>query len=166
MSDKKKPEESPGFWTREGSEYWAKNISYVIQYCIFITLTLLLSVKGAFELLQTISPEIGALRWSVAVQLLNINTLLYVSGALAISSGLQLAYMLVTHGPDEAIEPVMLGIASAVLLLLAKTEPQDWNTKYATVLLIMIVCIAILFALSKWMSHGKSKKEANSKDTQ
>lgn len=166
MCDKKKSNIPSGFWTQKGSERWAKNISYVIQYCIFITLTLLLSAKGAFELLQTLLPEFSALKWSVAVQLLNINTLLYVSGALAISSGLQLAYMLVTHGPDEAIEPVMLGIASAVLLLLAKTEPEDWNTKYATVLLIMIVCIAILFALSKWMSHGKSKDEANSEDTQ
>lgn len=151
----------PGFWTRAGSERYAKNVSYIIQYCIFITLTFLLSAKGAVELIQTIAPHGGVLKWEVATQLLNIKTLLYVAGALALSSGIQLAYMLVTHGPDEAIEPVMLGIASAILLILSKIEPEKWNICYALVLFVMIVCIAILFALSRWMEKCPPQKDAN-----
>ncbi|MEB7576103.1 hypothetical protein NGC17_06465 [Citrobacter portucalensis] len=144
----------PKFFTRDGSEHYAKITSYVIQYCIFVTLTLLLSSKGLVEIIQTLAPDSGALRYQIATQLLNINTLLYVSLALAISCGIQLAYMLVTHGPDEAIEPVMLGIASAVLLILSKIDPDQWTISHALVILIMIICIAILFALSIWMSKS------------
>lgn len=144
----------PKFFTRDGSEHYAKIVSYIIQYCIFITLTLLLSCKGLIEIIQTLSPDAGILQWQLSKQLLSINTLLYVSLALAISCGIQLAYMLVTHGPDEAFEPVMLGIASAVLLILSKIEPDEWTVRYALGILIMIICIAILFSLSIWMNKG------------
>ncbi|WP_336855084.1 hypothetical protein [Pseudescherichia vulneris] len=149
------------FFTRKGSEIFARRISYFIQYLIFLALSILLLCKGSFELLQTLCPNNDALKWDIVAQLLHINTLLYVASALALSSGIQLAYMLVTHGPDEAIEPVMLGIASAVLLILSKVDPEEWTVQYAFVLLIMIICIAILFSLSVWMSKGAKPPSNN-----
>ncbi|WP_336855067.1 hypothetical protein [Pseudescherichia vulneris] len=149
------------FFTRSGSEILASRISYLIQYLIFLALSVLLLCKGSFELLQTLSPDNGTLKWGIVIQLLHIKTLLYVAAALALSSGIQLAYMLVTHGPDEAIEPVMLGIASAVLLILSKVEPDEWTIQYAFVLLIMIICIAILFSLSVWMNKGAKPPSNN-----
>lgn len=143
------------FFTREGSERFAKNVSYVIQYLIFISLTLLLTLKGCAEFFQTLNPDIGILSKGICIQLLHIKTLVYVASALALSSGIQLAYMLVTHGPDEAIEPVMLGIASAVLLILSKIDPEQWTIEVAGVIFILILCIAVLFLLSRIMKDDE-----------
>jgi 4-hydroxybenzoate polyprenyltransferase len=43
-----------------------------------------------------------------------------VGKGLAYSAGIELAYMLFTPGPDEAIEPVIVGIAAAILVTVSK----------------------------------------------
>lgn len=48
-------------------------------------------------------------------EIVRLSTLDLVARALAYSAGVDLAYMLFTPGPDEAIEPLILGLASAIL---------------------------------------------------
>src|SRR5215213_6239241 len=43
----------------------------------------------------------------------------HIGEALAFSAAIDLAYMLFTPGPDEAIEPVIIGIAATVLILVS-----------------------------------------------
>jgi hypothetical protein len=45
--------------------------------------------------------------------------------ALAIAAGVELAYTLFTHGPDEALDPLMLGLSAALILQLAKVDGFD-----------------------------------------
>lgn len=41
--------------------------------------------------------------------------------ALAIAAAIELAYTLFTPGPDEALDPLMLGLSAGILLLLSQT---------------------------------------------
>jgi hypothetical protein len=44
-------------------------------------------------------------------------TVLVIASALAVAAGVELAYTLFTPGPDEALDPLMLGLSSGILLL-------------------------------------------------
>ena len=56
------------------------------------------------------------------------------------SAGVELAYMLFTPGPDEAIEPVLLGLASSVLIIISD-ETVNWKDA----LVAPLLCLAIGF---------------------
>jgi hypothetical protein len=67
----------------------------------------------------------------------------YVIGiGLAVAAAFELAYTLFTDGPDEAIDPITLGLAAAVILQLAKTSSNasnllTWQAGLATVLFVL-----------------------------
>lgn len=154
------------------------------QKLIFITLSFFLITKGIVEILDTfnlfdtkiIEHEIyywqgtdfhfvktywkeTQEKWPIIAHIKHVKTLSYVANALAISCGLQLAYMLVTEGPDEAIEPIMLGIASVILLILSTVEPSKWNTYNSISILLLIAGIFFLFLISGKLKHQDNEKE-------
>jgi hypothetical protein len=67
--------------------------------------------------------------------------------ALAISACIELAYMLFTPGPDEAIEPVMLGFSSAALIVSARDDLATFQN--ATILVVLVAGIAVLFRVRR-----------------
>jgi hypothetical protein len=72
--------------------------------------------------------------------ILRLNVLEIVGKGLAYSAGIELAYMLFTPGPDEALEPVILGLASAVLLIISN-ETVGWEDA----IVVPIICLTIGF---------------------
>lgn len=155
----------------------AENFQMRIQKTIFFLLTILLLTKGFLEILQTFSffEQPIALHIKNLVQplwfykhgfvssILQINTLVYVANALALSCGFQLAYMLVTKGPDEAVEPIMLGVASAILLILSDNPASTWGMGKSVSIFLLIISIPILYISSRKMKKDKDddKKEKN-----
>ncbi|HCA5738418.1 TPA: hypothetical protein MXQ19_003246 [Citrobacter freundii] len=152
----------------------AENFQMRIQKIIFLTLTFLLLAKGFFEVLQTLTfleqpivlhlpllkePLVFYKDHGIAGGLLRIKALVFVANALALSCGFQLAYMLVTKGPDEAVEPIMLGIASAILLILSDSSPAEWGQGKSLAIFLLIISIPILY----WSSR-KMKKDKNEND--
>ncbi len=123
---------------------------------------MILCTKGILEISQTFglitenSEKLHACS-EVIFYILKFNTLVYVANALAISCGIQLAYMLVTEGPDEAVEPIMLGVASTVLLILSGGGLDNWTTNRSFAVFILIICIPILYASSWWMKKNVKK---------
>jgi hypothetical protein len=67
--------------------------------------------------------------------------------ALGLAAAIELAYTLFTHGPDEALDPLMLGVAAALLLQLGKVEEFDYREGIAT--LLYVASLAGLFAVRK-----------------
>lgn len=151
----------------------AEHLQAHVQKIIFIFLSLLLIAKGLVEVLDTLnmfekikvdhmvyywtvdSFKLGQIhwseyvdKWSLVTHIRHIKTLTYVANALAISCGLQLAYMLVTEGPDEAIEPIMLGVASVILLILSTVEPSQWNIYNSISVIMLILGIFLLHYIS------------------
>lgn len=160
-------------------EKLAERFQMRIQKWIFVTLTFLLLAKGFFEVLQTLSfleqpirldiptlnePLIFYKDYGIASNLLKIKSLVFVANALALSCGFQLAYMLVTKGPDEAVEPIMLGIASAILLILSDSSPSAWGQEKSLAILLLIISIPILYWSSRKMKQDRDidkEKEEN-----
>jgi len=161
----------------------AKSLQAHAQKTIFICLSLLLIVKGFVEVLDTLNLidkvqlrhviyywtlndfKLAEVSWTqladkypVFSHIKNIRTLTYVANALAISCGLQLAYMLITDGPDEAIEPIMLGVASVILLILSTVEPSQWGIYNSISIILLILGIFLLHSMSKRLDGRDTKK--------
>jgi hypothetical protein len=70
--------------------------------------------------------------------------------ALAIAAGVELAYTLFTHGPDEALDPLMLGLSAALILQLAKVDGFD--LKQASSAVIYVIALGVTFAIRKFLA--------------
>lgn len=161
----------------------AKSLQAHAQKTIFICLSLLLIAKGFVEVLDTLNFiekvqlrrviyywtlndfKLAEVSWTQSVDkypvlshIKNIRTLTYVANALAISCGLQLAYMLITDGPDEAVEPIMLGVASVILLILSTVEPNQWGIYNSISIILLILGIFLLHYMSKRLGNSENKK--------
>lgn len=161
----------------------AKSLQAHAQKTIFICLSLLLIAKGFVEVMDTLNLiekvqlrhviyywtlndfKLAEVSWTQLVDkypvfshIKSIRTLTYVANALAISCGLQLAYMLITDGPDEAIEPIMLGVASVILLILSTVEPSQWGIYNSISIILLILGIFLLHFMSKRLGNSDTKK--------
>jgi hypothetical protein len=79
------------------------------------------------------------------VQIFFVPPLELVGYALVLSAGVELAYMLYTDGPDEALDPLILGLAAAALLAVSqiKTNKASWQLA----LFILVLSAAVGFLL-------------------
>jgi SNF family Na+-dependent transporter len=70
-----------------------------------------------------------------------------VSFGLAISAGIEMAYMLFTPGPDEAVEPVILSLAAATLYGLSVINFSEESNFYGYAVLIgtFVLSMCLLF---------------------
>lgn len=81
--------------------------------------------------------------------LFNLPTLEIIGRALAYAAVVELAYMLFTPGPDEAVSPLITGLASALLLSISKidysTSTVDLNrTKEVTTYVIVLAGLFLI----------------------
>ncbi len=94
----------------------------------------------------------------------------YIGFALAAAAAVELAYTLYTHGADEALDPLMLGLSAALLVQLGQVEMFDWHDALAA--LLYVSALAALFATRKhlaevrepadiatWRKEWKERKE-------
>jgi hypothetical protein len=112
----------------------AERIKIALQFAVGFGLTVLLVVKAIFSLVPSL---VGPLWWR-ADELRSIPTLELVAIALEYSAGIELAYTLFTEGPDEAVEPVIMGLAAAMLLGFSKLGSID----------LLAACGAIAFVIA------------------
>jgi hypothetical protein len=71
--------------------------------------------------------------------------------ALAVGAAIELAYTLFTHGPDEALDPLMLGLSAAIILQLGKVHGFD--LKQAASAIIYVVALGTTFAIRKRLAE-------------
>ena len=73
------------------------------------------------------------------------DTLTIIGAALAVAAAVELAYTLFTDGPDEAIDPLLLGLASTLIYRLGKTDDLTASQGWAT--FAFVLCLGLLFAI-------------------
>lgn len=127
----------------------AKTIKICAQMVIGAMLVLLLVTKFLFHLINC--PYPSCLSYIQAIH--SLKTLEIVSFALAYSAGVELAYMLYTPGPDEAIEPLIIGAAATLLCTISQTE--SLNVQTVTSILLLVFAIAGLFLLKEFFIEDK-----------
>ena len=122
---------------------WGK---YVLQCAIGAAIIVL-------AVIETIkSPDISGMR----------NLLEMASIGLTASAVIELGYMLFTPGPDEAVEPIITGIAAFILYELSK-ESIEFNIGYSVSIGVLVVAIVCLFWVKKTFIDSK-KDEDNKKE--
>ncbi len=79
---------------------------------------------------------------------------------LAAAAALELAYTLYTPGPDEAINPLLLGLSSTFLFLASKTDHLDWQFGFSAVFVVAALfgLFRLQGAFKKRYPGGKVKK--------
>lgn len=123
-----------------------KTFKVRVQFLIGFTLIVMLILKGGVEVIDTFIDlkEIKEPHFLTQVyqHFTTINTFSYIASALAISAGLDLGYMLFTKGPDEALEPLLLGITSAAFYTLSNSPDKAWIIGiYTLSLFVVIYCM-------------------------
>jgi hypothetical protein len=71
--------------------------------------------------------------------------------ALAVATAIELAYTLYSDGPDEALNPVMLGLAAALLIQLGQVE--RFELKQAAAAALYVAALAALFAVRRYLAE-------------
>jgi hypothetical protein len=122
-------------------------VQFLLGVMIFCLLVLrILHLAGVFKN----SPiQIGGFAFSKEISQFAFETkvLDIVGRALALSAGVELGYMLFTPGPDEAVQPVIVGLAATILLLISGISDITWQSGLG--ILLLVVTLAVLFAVNK-----------------
>ena len=92
---------------------------------------------------------------SAAPKLMTVHPLTLVAWGLMYAAGIELCYMLYTKGPDEAVNPVIMGIASAVLLVLANPA-ADWR-HWLVVPLLILAMLLLFFVRAAFFDNEGSR---------
>jgi len=134
----------------EKADYVRKSLQMIVA----IGIVVLLVLKLLYHL------KVG-LFGGILDPLLEQKTLEIVGECLAFSAAIDLAYMLLTPGPDEAIEPLILGLASAILFSISKIDSAD--TTLALEIGLYVLVLALLFIMRSLFiedKNGNSQWEA------
>lgn len=75
-----------------------------------------------------------------------------VATGLGVAAAMELAYTLYTKEPDEALNPVMLAVAAAIILQVARLHDDNLGWARITVFALSILALAGLFAIRKWLA--------------
>jgi hypothetical protein len=78
-----------------------------------------------------------------------------IASALAAATVIELAFTLFTPGPDEALDPVLLAIAAALLFQLGKVDQFHWQDGLAVVL--YGIALAALFMVRVFIAPDEER---------
>jgi hypothetical protein len=111
----------------------AETCKIFLQMLIGVSIVILLGVKLFLKITQAHSASLlGVLATNPTLEI--------VGDALEVSAGIELAYMLFTPGPDEAIEPLIFGLAATALLVIS-----DGNQTYRASLMVLVLVASVGF---------------------
>ena len=132
-------------------EPYARLIKTILQMLIGLAIGLYLIVF-VFQFAINIKDANWAISEDFAPQL----PLALVGYGLAVSAGIELAYMLFTKGPDEAIDPLILGLSATALIVLSQLEAASWQA--ALFVPAIVASIAGLFWVKVKLLEGEPPK--------
>jgi hypothetical protein len=129
----------------------ARNLKTLIQMAIGAAAVAILAAHFGWA---AITGDLPRSLHSATTQLLG-----GVGVALAAAAVVELAYTLFTPGPDEALDPLMLGLAAALLLLVGGLDPLAVTLGQAAALFLLGALLAALFATRLMLAERPSDDE-------
>ena len=143
---------------------WAKRIKYLLQALIGFFIVMMVLVSVTLTIFDPVNHG-------------SIQILAWVGKALLFAAAIDLAFMLFTPGPDEALQPVIIGIAATVLILVsdfkeAIGEMADHKSIlnshliWPVVSVFILVCaITLLFYVRQRYGGSREKRNEFANDT-
>jgi transcriptional regulator with XRE-family HTH domain len=80
-----------------------------------------------------------------------LSALRLVGYGLAVSAAVELAYTFFTRGPDEALDPLILGVSSFTLIALSEIDPPKLKTTDAIPISLLALAIVLLFLARRFL---------------
>ena len=126
----------------------AEKIKISLQMIVGVILTAFIIVyiiyRASYAIVLAIFPTLH-------IPLLDVSPLTIVGVALAISTAFELAYTLFTDGPDEAVNPVITGVAAGILLLIS----PNLAFSGAGAVALLALALVVLFILKAFFIENK-----------
>lgn len=130
---------APGAWLYRKFTGWAHGVKVFLQMIVGIAAVIDIGMHFVHSIVTDTkwAPLAPDVRTSVQI----------IANALAVAAAIELAYTLYTPGPDEALDPLMLGLSSGLLLLIS-TPGLSAVSQYSGVLL-GVVALGGLFVIRR-----------------
>lgn len=130
---------APGIWLYRRFKPWAHGVKVLLQMLVAIGAVIDIGMHVAHSLSDNKGWVPLAPPATVSIQV--------IAYALAVAAAIELAYTLFTPGPDEALDPLMLGLSSGLLLLIT-SDRGSAVVQYSGVL-VGVVALAALFIVRR-----------------
>lgn len=138
--------EAAGKWGHGAANYLLRGLAYELK-------TLIQMAIGVLTIIELVDVHAGDF-WHWRVGELAPQLLKGIGVGLAAAAVVELAYTLFTPGPDEALDPLMLGLSAALLLLAGDLGPDNISVERAAALLLLGILLAALFATRLFLAEG------------
>lgn len=132
---------APGGWLYLRCKPWAYSIKVLLQ--MLVGLGALVDIGG--HVAHSVANQAGSAPLAPSAGI-SVQVIAY---ALAVAAAIELAYTLFTPGPDEALDPLMLGLSSGILLLIT-SDGFSITSKYLGIL-IGVFALGALFLVRKYL---------------
>jgi hypothetical protein len=142
-SHKTKHRERKGEWLYARAQPWAYGAKVLLQMAIGAS-----AVAGLLAVLFLGYDASAFFKPTNAPPLLADRFLAIVGSALVLAAGVELAHTLFTDGPDEAVDPLILGMSAALLLQLADVKTFDQGQGVAA--LLYTAALLLLFGVRQY----------------
>ncbi len=130
---------------------WANIVKTILQMLIGVVVLIVV----VLHLIESINPTWGLpiLQDTYKAEILTI-----IAYALLYASAIELAYTLFTPGPDEAVEPLITGLAAVILLGIAKIDYEKFSLgdKIVREVAAFVVILVIFFVIRKYLLKDKN----------
>ncbi|GBD55945.1 hypothetical protein [Gluconobacter wancherniae] len=128
------------------AEHFRDYSQYLIAIMIFISLILRVFIRFSFyngpstsQIRERFYEKMGSFdlfKYNVE-WFLSQNTLSIIGDGLALSAGIDLAYMLFTPGPDEVIAPLLTALSATIVLIISNDERLNLSLIFGVFILII-----------------------------
>lgn len=129
----------------------ARRIKVILQMLIGVGIIIFIGLK-----------LIGFITWARQFAFIDaihkLQTLDIIGQALIVASAIELAYTLFTDGPDEAVDPLIMGLAATVLLGIAKIK-HDSLKLAGEIAIYVAILIGLFFVRKKFVEPEIEKKK-------
>jgi hypothetical protein len=131
---------APGDWLYGKARPWAHGVKVVLQMLVGIGAV----ADIAWHVTHSISRHTGTSPFAPRV----MTSVTVIASALAVAAAIELAYTLFTPGPDEALDPLMLGLSSGILVLITGGAHLSPAVQFSAVLL-GVLALGALFLIRR-----------------
>jgi hypothetical protein len=131
---------APGTWLYQ-SKPWAYGVKVFLQ--------MLVGIGAVVDIGMHVAHSVATRAGTAPLAPSATTSVKVIAYALAVAAAIELAYTLFTPGPDEALDPLMLGLSSGILLLI--TAGGVPVVAQFSGVLIGVVALAALFLIRRYL---------------
>jgi hypothetical protein len=131
----------PGSWLYQTIKPWAHGLKVLLQMLVGIGAVL----DIGWHVWHSLSHHIGTQPFMPPIN----DSVEVIAAALAVAAVIELAYTLFTPGPDEALDPLILGLSSGLLMLVTKIH--DGGIMLGLAMFIGVLSLAALILIRHYL---------------